>query len=105
MHRLRGISFFSGFFFWRNTALVKLLREVAKDGFPPIINLNPEGKHLQTYHSYGTGDAVISHEKSAELWLACGGRAEDVFVHPNGHLINSKAKNSYTNFIMSLNYP
>ena len=100
--RLRGISFFSGFFFWKNSALFQDLKEVGKDGFPPIVNVNPEGRHLRTYHSYGTDDAVISYEKSEELWSACGGRKEEVFVHPNGHLINSKAKNSYTNFIMSL---
>ena len=100
--RLRGISFFSGFFFWKNSTLFRDLKEVGKDGFPPIVNANPEGRHLRTYHSYGTDDAVISYEKSEELWSACGGRSEDVFVHPNGHLINSKAKNSYTNFILSL---
>ena len=31
-----------------------------------------------------------------------GGRSEDVFVHQNGHLIYSKAKNSFTDFIIKL---
>ena len=102
VRRLRGISFFSGFFFWKNTILLQHLRETAKNGFPPIINVNLDGRFLRTYHSYGTDDAVIFHEKSEELWRACGGRSEDVFVHQNGHLIYSKAKNSFSDFIINL---